>query len=142
MQEESLLKENFVIALLINHGKAVYDQIKDEITPKDFKLEHNETIVQKMYQVFEKGPSNIENVDALFTDEECISQITGILAEDFELGDMQKGINDALNSYKRAKLTARKNEIIKMLDNPELDVGAARELEKELSQIIISLAKR
>ena len=95
-----------------------------------------------MYEEFEKGQSNIENVETLFTDEECISQITGILAEDFELGDMQKGINDAIYSYKRAKLTARKNEIIKMLDNPELDSNSARELEKELSQIIISLAKR
>ena len=142
VQGESLLKENFVIALLINHGKAAYDQIKDEISPKDFKLEQNEKIVQKMYEEFEKGQSNIESVETLFTDEDCISQITGILAEDFEIGDMQKGINDAIYSYRREKLTSRKNEIIKMLDNPELDKGEARELEKELSQIIVSLAKR
>lgn len=85
IQGESLLKENFVIALLINYGKSVYDQIKDEISPKDFKLEQNEKIVQKMYEEFEKGQSNIESVETLFTDEACISQITGILAEDFEI---------------------------------------------------------
>lgn len=85
IQGESLLKENFIIALLINYGKSVYDQIKDEISPKDFKLEQNEKIVQKMYEEFEKGQSNIESVETLFAEEDCISQITGILAEDFEI---------------------------------------------------------
>lgn len=55
---------------------------------------------------------------------------------------MQKGINDVLYSYRRAKLTARKKEIVKMLENPEIDGDEASKLEQELSQIIVSLAKR
>lgn len=85
IQGESLLKEKFVIALLINYGRSVYEQIKDEISPADFKLGQNEKIVKKMYEEFEKGQSNIESVETLFTDEYCISQVTGILAEDFEI---------------------------------------------------------
>ena len=95
-----------------------------------------------MYEEFEKGKSNIEGVETLFTEEDCISQITGILAENFEIGDKEKCINDVLYLYKKEKLTTRKNEIIKKLDNPNLDKTEAKELETELSQIIIDLAKK
>lgn len=142
MTMESLRKENVVIALLVNYGKEVYEQIKSEISPEDFKLEQNKKIIRKMYEEFEKGKSNIENIEELFTEEDCISQITGIMAEDFGIEDKQKGVNDVLNLYRREKLTTRKKEIIKKLDNPELSQEEAKQLEKELSNIIVSLAKR
>ena len=142
MTMESLRKENVVIALLVNYGKEVYEQIKSEISPEDFKLEQNKKIIRKMYEEFEKGKSNIENIEDLFTEEDCISQIKGIMAEDFGIEDKQKGVNDVLNLYRREKLTTRKKEIIKKLDNPELSQEEAKQLEKELSNIIVSLAKR
>lgn len=139
---ESLQKENIVIALLINYGKEIYEQIKKEILPEDFKLEQNKKIVKKMYEEFEKGKSNIENVEILFSEEDCINQITGIMAADFEISDKQKCVNDVLYLYRREKLTNRKNEIIRKLDDPEIPKEVSNELEKELSQIVVSLAKR
>ena len=140
---ESLKKENMVLALLLNQGALVYEKIKNTIKPEDFKLEQNEKIVKKMYEEFEKGKSNIEDILGLLDgQEDCISQVTAIMAEDFEITDIDKCIEDVLYIYVREKLISRKNEIIKTLENPELSKDEAKNLEQELSNIIIKLAKR
>lgn len=140
---ESLKKENVVIALLINEGKIVYDKIKGTIQPEDFRLEQNEKIAKKMYEEFENGKSNIESpLNLLEGQDDCISQITAIMTEELEITDINKCIEDIMYIYAREKLTRRKNEIIRQLDEPEITREKARELEKELSDIIIKLAKR
>ena len=140
--EESIKKENLVLALLINFGKEVYDQIKLEISPEDFKLEQNKKIAKKMYEEFENGKSNIENLETMFSEEDVINQVAGIMAEELEIENKQKCINDCLNSYRKDRLTSRRNEIVKMLENIEMESSKAKELEKELSSIIVNLAKR
>ncbi|MBR6033691.1 MAG: DNA primase [Clostridia bacterium] len=140
---EYIKKENMIIALLLNEGNAVYERIKNTVSPEDFKLQQNKKIAQKMYEEFEKGKSNIENIlDLLEGDEECISQVTGIMSEEFEISDTEKCIQDVINAYSREKLTSRKNEIIKLIENPELPKEEAIELEKELNELIIKLAKK
>ena len=56
------------------------------------------------------------------------------------LEDSEKAINDILNLYKREKLDNRKFEIIEELEQ-DIDENKKLELEKELSNIIIELAK-
>ena len=140
---ESLKKENVVIELLINEGIKVYEKIKETIRPEDFKLEQNEKIAKKMYEEFEKGKSNIEDLLSLLEgQEDCINQVTAIMAEDFEITDVDKCVEDILYIYAREKLIKRKNEIIQKMNEPDIAKEEARELEKELSDIIMKLAKR
>ena len=140
---ESIKKENMIISLLINQGFQIYEKIKDVIKPHDFKLEQNEKIALKMYEEFEKGKSNIENILDLFeNDEECVSQITAIMAEDLQINDVDKCIDDVLCNYSKEKLTNRKSEIIKLLEEGNLSKDEAMILEKELNEIIIKLAKK
>ena len=73
--------------------------------------------------------------------EEEQSHITKIMAEDYEITDLEKAIDDIMKSYKKEKLNDRKVEIIEKLENEQLDEIEKKEMESELSNIIISLAK-
>ncbi len=60
---ESLEKrEKMIIELLLNGKDKIYQKIKQIISPKDFKDEKNKKIMEKLYEEFEKGNSNINNI--------------------------------------------------------------------------------
>ena len=64
------------------------------------------------------------------------------MAYDFEIGEVQKGIEDILNTYQREALLDEKNDILKMLEHPEgLVKEQTQELEKRLKELIGLLAK-
>ena len=92
-----------------------------------------------MYEEFEKGNSNINGIlDDL--EEEEQNHITAILAEDYGIEDIEKAIDDIMQSYEKDKLSERKFEILELLDT-NIEKEKKKELEKELSNIIIKLAK-
>jgi hypothetical protein len=93
-----------------------------------------------MYEEFQKGNINTNQIVDWFQDENIISRITEIMAEDFEITDVNKAIDDLINVYEKQKLVNRRNEILKQLDT-EKDVENMKELEKELNDIILKLAK-
>ena len=140
---ETLVKrENMIIGILLNEKLKVYEQIKNILSPEDFKKEENKKIMQKLYEEFEKGNSNINNILEIFNDnDEIISILTGIMADDYEIKNDKKAIEDLINNYKKEKLTNRKKEIINLLNDKNIDKNEAVNLEKELQEIIIKLAQ-
>ena len=140
---ESLIKrENMIILLLLNGKIEVYKQIKNIILPEDFKKDENKKILQKLYAEFEKGNSNIDNVLELFNDdEEAISILTELMADDYELKNDKKAIEDLINNYQKEKFTHRRNEIIALLNSSNLTQDEAKKLEDELHNIIIKLTQ-
>ena len=140
---EALIKrEKMIIGILLNGKEEVYNQIKNKLLPEDFKKEENKKIMQKLYEEFEKGNSNISNILEIFNDnEEIISILTELMADDYEIKDDKKAIEDLINNYKKEKLANRKKEIIDYLNNENIDKEEATNLEKELHDIIIRLAQ-
>lgn len=140
---ETLVKrENMIIGILLNGKDEVYNQIKNILLPEDFKKEENKKIMKTLYEEFEKGNSNINNILEIFNDnEEIISILTGIMADDYEIKDDKKAIEDLINNYKKEKLANRKREIIDALNNENIDAQESSNLEKELHDIIINLAQ-
>ena len=106
---------------------------------EDFQDETNKKIATILYEEFQKGNSNINAIiDNL--DEEQQNHITMIMAEDYEITDIEKAIDDIIQAYEKEKLNARKFEILDLLDQ-NIEESKKKELEKELSDIIIRLAK-
>ena len=132
-------RENIIISLLIDGGEEVYNKIKDIINPNDFKSEANQKIMRRLYEEFEKGNSNINGILNDLEEEEQ-NHITAILAEDYGIEDIEKAIDDIMQSYEKDKLSERKFEILELLDT-NIEKEKKKELEKELSNIIIKLAK-
>jgi DNA primase len=131
-------RENTIISILLTGDLSIYEIIKQNIKPEDFQDEVNANIAKKLYEEFEKGNSNINGIiDELEQEEQ--NQITMIMADDYEIDDLEKAIDDLIQTYQREKLNNRKFEILELLETT--DSNQKKELEKELSDIIIRLAK-
>ncbi len=132
-------RENTVISLLLMGDLNIFEIIRQNIKVEDFQYEVNKKIAQKLYEEFEKGNSNINAIiDNLEQEEQ--NQITMIMSEDYEITDIEKAIDDVVQAYEKEKLNSRKFEILDLLDK-DLEINQKKELEKELSNIIIRLAK-
>ena len=132
-------RENTVIALLLMGDLNIFEILRQNIKVENFQDEVNKKIAQKLYEEFEKGNSNINAIiDNLEQDEQ--NQIKMIMSEDYEITDIEKAIDDVVQAYEREKLNTRKFEILDLLDK-DLENDQKKELEKELSNIIIRLAK-
>lgn len=141
ISEARLKRENTIIAMLLMSNANVYSKIKNKIKPEDFKYEKNKKILERVYAEYEKGITEIYDVLSLFEDEDIINHITEIMAKDYGITDIDKGIDDILNTYERENLKEKRDEILKSLEDSELDNESKLELERELNDIIIKLAK-
>lgn len=142
VSEAVLKRENLVIYLLINEYSKCYEKIKNLITLNYIQDDTNKQILKKMYEEFEKGNSNTSQLLDWFQDEKVISHITEIMAGDFEITDVNKAIDDLISIYEKEKLISRRNEILKKLESvSEAGSEEVKELEKELNDIILKLAK-
>lgn len=133
-------RENTILSILLSGDLNIFQIIKQNIKIEDFKDELNKEIAKKIYQEFENENNNVNAILDQMSEEEQ-SHITKIMAEDYEITDLEKAIDDIMKSYKKEKLNDRKVEILEKLENEQLDEIEKKEMESELSNIIISLAK-
>lgn len=134
-------RESLVIYLLINYPAETYLKIKEQISAQDLKIERNKKILTKLYEELQKGYSNINNILNWFEDQESINFLTSVMAEDFEITEVNKCLEDVLNTYQKEKLIQTRNEIINKLENKELTKEEIANYEIRLSEVIIKLAK-
>ena len=137
---ESIKKrENTIISILLLGDLSIYNIIKQNISPEDFKYDINSKIVAKLYEEFEKGNSNINGIiDELEQEEQ--NCITMIMADDYEIDDIEKAIDDIIQIYEKEKLNNKKFDIIKLIEKEQNDDNK-KKLEKELNDVIIKLAR-
>ncbi len=139
IDEDLKRREDTIIALLLDANTNVFKKIKEHIQPEEFKDETNRKIAEQLYIELDKSESNINKLIDSF-DEETQNHITMVMATDYEIENIDKAVDDILSKYEREKLDNRKQEILKQLEI-EQDSEKKSQLGKELSNIIISLAK-
>ena len=132
-------RENTVISILLTGDITIFQVIKQNLKQEDFKDETNQKIIKKLYEELEKGNSNINSIIDMLGEEEQ-NHITEIMADGYEIEDIEKAIDDIIQSYEKDKLNERKFEILKLLEENS-EANQKKILEKELSDIIIRLAK-
>ena len=139
--DEAIIKrEKLVIYILVNYPKESFAKIKDTILVQDIKDEINKKIISKIYEQYSSG--KIGDVISLFEEEEIVNYLSGIMAEDFEIVDLNKCIEDLLNTYNKEKLLTTRNDIIKKLeDTSNMTEEEIKDLEKRLNDVILRLAK-
>ena len=140
VSEATKRRENTVLAILLSGDRNIYEIIKQNITIQDFKYEIDKKIAEKLYEEFENGNSNINSMIDNLSEEEQ-NHITMIMAEDYGIDDIEKAIDDIIQSYEKDKLNERKLEILELLEENTAEETQKKELEKELNDIIIRLAK-
>ena len=132
-------RENTIISILLTGDLNIFEVIKQNIGPDDFKDTANYNIARKLYEEFEKGNSNINSIiDTLGEDEQ--NKVTMIMSEDYAIENIEKAIDDIIQNYEKEKLNNRKYELLSLIEKEE-DKNQKIDLEKELNNIIVQLAK-
>ena len=139
IDEDLKRRENTIIALLVDENMKLFEKIKEHIKPEDFKDAINRKIAVELYAELEKQDSNVNRLVDTF-DEETQNHITMVMATDYEIENVEKAVDDILQKYEKERLDNRKQEILKQLEI-EQDGEKKKQLGKELSNIIITLAK-
>ena len=139
IDEDLKNREDTIIALLLDANTKVFQKIKEKIKPEDFKDETNKKIIIKLYEELEKQDTNLNKLIDEF-DEQTQNHITEVMATDYGIENTEKAVEDILSKYERERLESQKKYILKELEI-EQDGEAKKKLSKELSNIIIALAK-
>ena len=139
IDEDLKNREDTIIALLLDANQKIFQKIKEKIQPEDFKDETNRLIAEKLYEELEKQDTNVNKLIDEF-DEKTQNHITKVMATDYEIENIDKAVDDILLKYERERLECQKRDILKKLEN-EQDGEVKKELGKQLSNIIIALAK-
>ena len=93
-----------------------------------------------MYDQYASGKTS--DILDLFEDEKIINYLSGIMAEDFGIIDINKCIEDLLSIYNKEKLINYRNNLLKQLENTEgKSAEEVRNLEVKLNEVILKLAK-
>ena len=132
-------REDTIIALLLDENEKIFQKIKEKITPEDFKDETNKKIAIKLYKELENQDVNVNKLIDEF-DEQTQNHITKVMATDYGIENIEKAVDDILSKYERERLENKKTHILKELET-EQDAETKKKLSKELSNIIITLAK-
>ena len=132
-------RENTILSLLLTGELNIFEIIEKNIKVEDFKDNINKNIAQKLYEELRKGNSNINSVINNL-DEEEQGRITEIMADDYEIDNMEKAIDDIIKSYEKDKLTSRKFELVELMEN-ETDEIKRNALGQELNNVIIQISK-
>ena len=139
--DEAIIKrEKMVIYILINYPNETFTKIRNIITTNEIKSIKNKKIIEKIYEQYEK--QNTDNILDYFQEEEIINYLSGIMADDFGVSDVNKCIDDLINIYNKEKLINIRNDIIKKLENTSnMTNEEVQNLERKLNDVILKLAK-
>ena len=134
-------REGMVVYLLVDYTKLSFDRIKSVVDLDLIKSEKNKKIIGILYERIDLN--NLpENIISLFEDEEDINYVSGILSYDVEISDVNKAIEDIEKVYYKEKLISLRNELILKLENSnDAEEAGKKEIENELTNVILELTK-
>ncbi len=128
--------EKYIIFLLLEKDINIYDKLKEKIKVENIRNDKYRDVVRKLYEYYESNSNN--DIMAIFEEDE-MNIITSTICLNYSIDNIDKTIDDIYKTVKKTKLLDRKQEILEKLK--ENQVEGKEELEKELSDILISLSK-
>jgi DNA primase len=140
IDENVLRREKMLIYLLVNNSDQTFKRLSNVVKPEYIQDTANKEIIAKIFEKLRDG-QNTEDVLNWFEDQEMVSYLAGVLANDFEITDVDKAIEDVEKTYLKEAKILRRDEIIEILKSPDLDKDEKANLEKELNNIIIDLVR-
>ena len=140
IDEATIRRENVIIYLLINGNSQERENIKNNIKKEDLKYMLNQQLIEKIYEAIEQN-KEVNNILDSMEDKDLISHFTSLMADDYEISDNSKCIEDIITSYNKERIIERRNEILTKLEDKNNSKEEIASFERELSEIILQLAK-
>lgn len=129
--------EKLLIFLLCQNDRKIFNTIKKYITYDNFRVNLYRKLAEKLYEYFESEKK--QNIIDLFSDEQDINVITGIMQEDINLGNNnEKALFDAVDIIRKFNLEKEKSEILTCLKNNQRE-EEVEALERRLNDVIFKL---
>ena len=133
ISSEDKEKINSIIKEAKENGKMTYGDLATKLN--DVNPEEMDSVFDAFEEIgVDLLPDDFEEEPDL----EDLKEVENLKLD--EITDIEKAIDDVVQAYEREKLNTRKFEILDLLDK-DLENDQKKELEKELSNIIIRLAK-
>ena len=133
-------REKMILYFLIKNFEEIGEKIISKVKIEDFKVEKYKNIYNKILELKNNG-NNIYNSLTNIEDEEFQASLGEILFSEYKINSVEKFAEDIINNYEKNKLNSRKSEILKLLNDNNLEKDEIISLENELNEIIIKLAK-
>ena len=129
--------EKLLIFLLCQNDKKIFNTIKKYMNYDNFTVNLYRHLAEKLYMHFENEKG--QNIVDLFSDENDVNVITGIMQEENNLGNNnEKALLDAIDVLRKFDLEKEKSDILKSLkDDP--NGPKASDLERRLNDVIYKL---
>ena len=135
-------REKMILYLLINHFEDAFEPIVTNIMPDDFKSEINKKIFQIILESTAESSDKVLQLISNIEDEEIQSNVSEILVTDYGIESVKKCIEDVIKIYNKDKITNRKLEIIKKMEDQSITDTERKALEEELNNIMINWLKK
>ena len=133
-------REKMILYFLIKNYDEIGEKIISKVKIEDFKVEKYKNIYNKILELKKNG-NNINNGLMNIEDEDFQAILSEILFSEYEINSVEKFTEDIINNYEKNKLNLRKDEILKLLSNKDIEQEEMISLENELNNIIKELAK-
>ena len=133
-------REKMILYFLIKKYDEIGEKIISKIKIEDIKVEKYKNIYNKILEIKNNGNNiyvGLMNVE----DQEFQSSLSEILFSEYKINSVEKFTEDIINNYEKNKLNSRKNDILKLLNEKNLQKEEIISLENELNDIIKELAK-
>lgn len=129
--------EKLLIFLLCQNDRKIFNTIKKYMNYDNFRVNLYRKLAEKLYEYFESQKQ--QNIIDLFSDENDVNVITGIMQEEDNFGNNnEKALFDAIDILRKFDLEKEKAEILKGLkENPK--GPEAEVLERRLNDVIFKL---
>lgn len=142
IDDATIRRENVIIYLLINGNDEVRQKIKNSIDSTQIKYPLNKEIIEKIYEYLNSGKEISNNILDNMDSQDLIGHFTNIMADDYEITDYEKSVDDIIMTYNKELVIERRNEILQELENNEKHTKEEiASYEKELNEIVLMLAK-
>ena len=135
-------REKMILYLLINHFEDAFEPIVTNIMPDDFKSEINKKIFQIILESTAESSDKVLQLISNIEDEEIQSNVSEILVTDYGIESVKKCIEDVIKIHNKDKITNRKLEIIKKMEDQSITDTERKALEEELNNIMINWLKK
>ena len=132
--------EKMLIYLLSKKDKATYEKLKENISVSDIKNSIYQSIISKLYDLFENGQIINRSIDSICETDEEYSVLTEILMNENINDDTDKILFEVIKSFQLDKLNVMKNELIEKLS--KANTNEERELlESKLNEVVTKLGQ-
>lgn len=132
-------QEQYIVALLLSKKPSIQQEIVKNIKSSDIDNEDVKKIFDFILSLMDNYDINKIDILSKIQDEDMVKEITDIMYIDIS-GYEEKLLQDVLKNKRKEKLYARRDEILKRLDQ-NISKDESEIIKYELNQIVIELAK-